>query len=87
MNNDDLLTYTILTIGLVMAIPMFIRIGEILGQKIRLMLFPIRKVKVRRWHNDQFIGYGELDLMSSEPIITQLERIDADLMIRKKNGQ
>ena len=53
MNSADILTYTILIIGLVMAIPMFVRIGEMLGQKIRLTLFPIKKVKIRRWHNEQ----------------------------------
>lgn len=74
-----------LILGLVMAIPMFVRIGEILSQKIRLMLFPIKKVKIRRWHNEKFMGYGELDLTSSEPIITQLDRIDDELKIRKGN--
>lgn len=85
MNNADILTYTILIIGLVMAIPMFVRIGEMLGQKIRLTLFPIKKVKIRRWHNEQIIGYGELDLTSPEPIIAQLERIDAEL--KNKEGK
>ncbi|AAU36716.1 MULTISPECIES: hypothetical protein [Pasteurellaceae] len=85
MNNSEFLTYAILTLGLVMAIPMFVRMGEILSQKVRLMLFPVKKVKIRRWHNDIFMGYGELDLTSSEPIIAQLDRIDAELKIRKEN--
>lgn len=80
-----MLTYVILTLGLVMAIPMFVRIGEILSQRVRLMLFPMEKVKIRRWHNGIVMGYGELDLTSSEPIITQLERIDAKLKIKEGN--
>ncbi|HHT7784089.1 hypothetical protein [Pasteurella multocida] len=87
MNNSDILTYAILIMGLVMAIPMFVRIGEILSQRVRLMLFPITKVKIRRWHNEKFMGYGELDLSSPEPIIAQLDRIDKELNIRKKGEQ
>ncbi|HIF5499273.1 hypothetical protein [Pasteurella multocida] len=79
MNNSDILTYVILIIGLVMAVPMFVRIGEILSQRVRLILFPVRKVKIRRWHNEKFMGYGELDLTSQEPMIDQLDRIDAEL--------
>ncbi|MDP8162824.1 hypothetical protein QJU89_05900 [Pasteurella skyensis] len=71
-----------------MAIPIFIRIGEIIGQRIRLKLHPIKKVKIRRWHNEQFIGCGELDLTSSESIIAQLDKIDEDLMKRNTtNGR
>lgn len=71
--------------GLVLAIPMFVRIGEIVGQKIRLIIRPIKKIKVKRWHNEQFLGYGELDLTSQESIIVQLEKIDAELMTRMQN--
>lgn len=87
MNNADILTHTLLSIGLVLAIPIFVRIGEILGQKICLKLKPIKKVKIRRWYNDQFIGYGELDLTSPETIVAQLEKIDAELMKGKQNEQ
>ncbi|KEZ17242.1 hypothetical protein HS327_01979 [Glaesserella parasuis] len=85
MNNSELLTYIILIMGLVLAIPMFVRIGEIVGQKIRLIIRPIKKIKVKRWHNEQFLGYGELDLTSQESIIVQLEKIDAELMTRMQN--
>lgn len=85
MNNSELLTYIILIMGLVLAIPMFVRIGEIVGQKIRLIIRPIKRIKVKRWHNEQFLGYGELDLTSQESIIVQLEKIDAELMTRMQN--
>ncbi|WP_279267999.1 hypothetical protein [Pelistega ratti] len=44
-----------------------------MSQKVRLFFFPIKKVKIRRWHNDQFLGYGELDLTSPETLAEQLE--------------
>ncbi|WP_439294597.1 hypothetical protein [Lonepinella sp. BR2882] len=86
MSNADIFTYILLAIGLVLSIPMLVRIGEIIGQRIRLKLNPIKKVKIRRWHNNEFIGYGEVDLTSPETIAIQLEKIDAELLKGKQNG-
>ena len=86
MTNIELLTNIFLAIGIVLSIPMWIRMGENLSQKVRLFFFPIKKVKIRRWHNDQFLGYGELDLTSPETLAEQLERIDANLKKQRANG-
>lgn len=87
MTNIELLTNIFLIIGMVLSIPMWVRVGEKLSQKVRLFFFPIKKVKIRRWHNEQFLGYGELDLTSPKTLAEQLEQIDANLKEQHANGR